>query len=230
MKKLLLAAVLLLGTITMSAANYTNSVGGTAGTMYGFTYKGFVFGVDGLALQLDLGLNLPALAGKSVSKSKGGGITTTEKQDFMFGDFLEFQLNPNIVFQSEISSWGWGSIDWFIGGGASLGLMYLYGDIMYKQNGKWVNSTRQQREDAAKMMGGELKDKDLTYGKFGLNAIGGIELGWKKIPLAVGVDFRPGYGMGFKTDKQKQGGVETKTTDLLHFFDWALVASVRYCF
>ena len=117
MKKLLLAAVLLLGTITMSAANYTNSVGGTAGTMYGFTYKGFVFGVDGLALQLDLGLNLPALAGKMIMKTGNNKM----KYDFMFGDFLEFQLNPNFVYQSEISSWGWGSLDWFIGGGLSLG-------------------------------------------------------------------------------------------------------------
>ena len=231
MKKLLFAAVLLLGTITMSAANYTNSVGGTAGTMYGFTYKGFVFGVDGLALQLDLGLNLPALAGKAVTKTKTTGMgmsnTTTSKSDFMFGDFLEFQVNPNIVFQSEISSWGWGSLDWFIGGGLSVGLLYQYGDIMYKgelTGNEWKTISRQDMKDMGQ------KEKDFTYGKFGLNAIGGIELGWKKIPLAVGVDFRPGYGLGFKTDKQKEGGIETKTTDLLHFFDWALVASVRYCF
>lgn len=223
MKKLLLAAVLLLGTITMSAANYTNSVGGTAGTMYGFTYKGFVFGVDGLALQLDLGLNLPALAGKMIMKTGNNKM----KYDFMFGDFLEFQLNPNFVYQSEISSWGWGSLDWFIGGGLSFGLMYWYGDIMLKGDelelGKSGWNTY-SRSDMEKGMG--FKDKDVTYGKFGLNAIGGIELGWKKVPLAVGVDFRPGYGIGF--NETKMNDVKTKQT--LHFFDWALVASVRYCF
>ena len=229
MKKILFVAALLLGTMTMSAANYTHSVGGTAGTEFGFTYKGFV--TDNMAIVVDFGLNLPSLAGKAVTKTKTTGrgfdAKTTSKSDFMFGDFLTFQVNPNFVYQSEIKSWGWGSIDWFIGGGLSVGLLYQYGDIMYKgelTGNEWKSISRQDLKDAGQ------KEKDFTYGKFGLNAIGGVELGWKNIPLAISMDFRPGYGMGFNTDKETRNGIETKTTNLLHFFDWALVASVRYCF
>ena len=58
MKKTLLAAALLLGALTVSAQDYKHSIGATVGSMYGVSYKGFIFGVEGLALQADLGVKL----------------------------------------------------------------------------------------------------------------------------------------------------------------------------
>lgn len=59
---------------------------------------------------------------------------------------------------------------------------------------------------------------DLPLGKWGINAIAGIEFILNKTPLTIGLDFRPGYGMLFTSNQS------------LHMFDWALAASVRYCF
>ncbi len=54
-------------------------------------------------------------------------------------------------------------------------------------------------------------------GKFGINALAGIELNMNA-PLAVTFDFRPGYALLFV-----QGGQ-------LHAMDWALTLAVRYTF
>ncbi len=55
-------------------------------------------------------------------------------------------------------------------------------------------------------------------GKFGLNAIGGVEYKFSKIPLTIQGDFRPGYGLTFGN-----GGT-------FSYFDWGICASVRYTF
>lgn len=54
--------------------------------------------------------------------------------------------------------------------------------------------------------------------KIGLNAIGGVEYKFAKIPLTIQADIRPGFGTGFGS-----GGAYP-------FFDWASCASVRYTF
>ena len=64
---------------------------------------------------------------------------------------------------------------------------------------------------------------DLSLGKFGLNAIAGIELILVDAPITVGLDFRPGYGMLF-------ANIEDYMPITMHVFDWALAASVRYRF
>ena len=171
MKKILsvLAAVLVAG--GMMAADYTHSVGGVVGGMYGASYKGFIFGVDGLALQADLAVRLTEAATKDGSL----GVYT-------------FEANPNVVYQQPIKSWGFGSLDWYAGGGLSLGLM---------------NS---------------LSVTNNAMGKFGINALAGLEIDFSEQPLALGFDFRPGYGLGFNKDWN------------MSFFDWALAASLRYRF
>ena len=55
-------------------------------------------------------------------------------------------------------------------------------------------------------------------GKFGLNAIGGIEADMTNTPIEFTFDFRPGYAMLFTGE----GAV--------HGLDWALVLAVRYTF
>ncbi len=52
-------------------------------------------------------------------------------------------------------------------------------------------------------------------GKFGINAIGGIEYKFN-IPLTLQADFRPGFGMHFNRD------------NAIPFFDWSFCVGVRY--
>ncbi|MEE0973658.1 MAG: hypothetical protein U0L34_06035 [Paludibacteraceae bacterium] len=63
---------------------------------------------------------------------------------------------------------------------------------------------------------------DLSMGKWGVNAIAGVEFILNNSPITVGLDFRPGYGLLFASQPY---GVITA-----HIFDWTLAASVRYCF
>ncbi len=82
---------------------------------------------------------------------------------------------------------------WFAGGGVNLGMM----------NG--------------------LKDRrGHVDGKFGINALAGVEYKIANAPVTVGIDFRPGYGLWF--------GNYRDVSYNYSFFDWKLAASVRYCF
>ena len=60
----------------------------------------------------------------------------------------------------------------------------------------------------------------MTLGKFGLNAYAGVGYKMNNLPLAFGLDFRPGYALDINVPYEL----------LLHQFDWHLAASVRYCF
>ena len=59
-----------------------------------------------------------------------------------------------------------------------------------------------------------------TLGKFGINAMAAVGYKMNKLPLAFGLDFRPGYAMSINVPMEL----------LLNQFDWHLAASVRYCF
>ncbi len=181
MKKHILFVVLCLATLSLSAQDYQHSIGGMVGSMYGASYKGFVFGVEHLALQADLGVRLEATAAGNKDVSGQASIYT-------------FELNPNVLYQNVIGVFDEGRVDWFVGGGLSLGLCHdLYSNT-------WVDNS------------------DLpTYGKFGFNAIAGAEIVFDA-PVNLSLDFRPGYGVGFNDNYH------------VSFFDWALVASVRYRF
>jgi len=76
----------------------------------------------------------------------------------------------------------------FAGGGLNFGLA---------NNLKWGNS-------------------NTVAGKFGINAITGLQYDLASVPLALAFDFRPGYGMNFGKNN----------TD--HYFDWKIAFAVRY--
>ncbi|MCQ2285547.1 MAG: hypothetical protein MJZ76_01575 [Bacteroidales bacterium] len=57
-----------------------------------------------------------------------------------------------------------------------------------------------------------------NLGKFGVNAIGGLEYKFGNIPLTLQFDFRPGYGLLFNT------------YGTANYFDWGINAGVRYTF
>ncbi len=179
MKKSLVVALMALSTLTISAANYTHSVGAVVGSRNGVQYKGFILGIDHLALQADLGINLLQ------TQFGREGIPSYSESAWIL------EVNPNLVYQSTLATWGFGDLDIMTGGGLSLGMRsnlegYKYG---YLYNGK-----------------------------FGINALVGIELGFNDMPLVLGFDFRPGYGMTFQDEYGRS------------FFDWSLNVGLRYCF
>ena len=74
-----------------------------------------------------------------------------------------------------------------------------------------------------------IKDID---GKFGVNAIVGLEYLFKNCPMAIQIDFRPGYGMLFsfdKTDKYVNQFWSRQLSPWSHF-DWMIGFSIRYTF
>lgn len=207
MKKVILSAMILLGTLTLSAQDYVHSIGVNVGSMYGVSYKGFIFGIDGLALQADLGVRLgttsSAVSGNVTMKANGQSSTKSFSKFDYNPVYFTFEVNPNIVYQQPITDFGWGSLSWFAGGGVNVGMM------------KWADE-----------WGHMNKKENKVGGKFGINGLGGLELGFSGAPLAMSFDFRPGYGLYF--DSEKKDGVETRTT--ASFFDWAMVLGLRYCF
>ena len=224
MKKTFIAAFMLLAAFTVSAQDYTHSIGVNVGSMYGVSYKGFIFGVDGLALQADLGVKLISIAGEATNKPEKGDKSTYSLKDL---PVFTFEANPNILYQSNISSWDFGSLDWFAGGGVSIGFMQQFGTGKLKgDDDKWYDY---KIKDAENSVG---KGKNPIYGKMGVNAIGGLELGFSSVPLALSFDFRPGFGLGWHTEKEKEveGMTTPKTTTTIPFFDWALNVGLRYCF
>lgn len=214
MKKLTLFAALLLGALTVNAGDYKHSIGVNVGNQYGVSYKAFLFDNENLALQLDLGVRLEQTSGSM--KDKYGNLSN--KYKFKDGNIYTFEVNPNVLYQKEFFSFDGGKLSWFAGGGISLGLMGQYGSARMKSdNGSiyWYYNRWIVDENGAKTV----------YGKFGFNAIGGVELKFTKIPLAISCDFRPGYGLGF-WGKKVNG---TKLNSTLHFFDYEIAVGVRYC-
>lgn len=99
------------------------------------------------------------------------------------------ELNPNIMYEKDITK----GFYLFGGGGISLGYSWIY-DLTWSAYTKY------------------------NFGKFGINAIAGGEYKFEKIPLALQIDFRPGYGLLFT--KQPAW----------NYFDWSVCASARYTF
>jgi len=112
-----------------------------------------------------------------------------------FQSFYTCEANPNLMYQAEISSFDAGTLSWFAGGGLSAG-------IMNNLNPKYSR----------------------PIFKWGLNGIGGIELHFSKVPVALSFDLRPGYGMSTHRIKP------TNTTAVGSFFDWKAAIGVRYVF
>lgn len=111
-------------------------------------------------------------------------------------NFYDFELNPNVMYEKNIFK----GLYWFAGGGVSMGY-----------NFKW---------SAMMLFSGYTK-----YGKFGVNAIGGVEYKFNA-PVTVQFDFRPGYGLLFSPYTYKN----KKYFEKEHYFDWGIGLSIRYTF
>jgi hypothetical protein len=100
----------------------------------------------------------------------------------------DFRVNPNMIFQGNIINGGTGTLAFAGGFGFSIG----------EVNDYYYNS--------------------LIGGRFGINALLGIEYISYQSPITLGFDFRPGYGLFFDDYM------------LYHAFDWGLNISLRYKF
>ena len=119
------------------------------------------------------------------------------KMSFWGGLRWGLDVNPNLMYQQPISNIG---LHWFAGGGVSLGYAFRRGghyllDYDYNYRGYY----------------------GYGYGRFGVNAIGGVEYKFK-FPLTVQADFRPGFGLLFRKN------------DTNPYFDWGVAVSARYAF
>lgn len=259
MKKLTFVAAMLLGALTVNAGAYKHSVGLTVGSQYGFEYKTFVG--EHFVVAADLGVQLGQTKGYAWSYTfsnkdaqdafeKYNKASGTENPKFVN---WAFQGAANFAYQGTIADFSAGTLDWFAGGGFSMGMLQMQTFDKYKggypcnmktgEEIKTVGDAWKAMKDLRKVY----KDSDdpkEDYGsknpymfKLGLNAYAGVEFALKSAPLVFGMDFRPGMGMGMKNykgfkfdDPDTHVHYECDQLQSLVFFDWALNASVRYYF
>lgn len=258
MKKSFFVAAMLLGAMTMSAAPYQHSIGITAGGLNGVEYKGFLN--DHVVIAADLGVRLSQSQGMSWAISLSdkdaedafkqmGGKLSDSNNDVKFA-YWTFEGAVNVAYQGTIKDWSAGSLQWFAGGGMSLGMVQFqpFGkyDGYYTQNPKTGKDIK-NAGDAWKAM----KDARKTYNdlssdekkyemnplnfKFGMNAYAGMEFAFSNVPLVLGMDFRPGLGMAINGRKwhdelpEKMAAYECDMIQTNAFFDWSLGVTLRYC-
>jgi len=67
-------------------------------------------------------------------------------------------------------------------------------------------------------------------GKFGANAILGLEFVFKNSPIALQIDMRPGYGMLFNSGDKLNDYFFIPVTNPWSHFDWLIGITLRYTF
>ena len=81
---------------------------------------------------------------------------------------------------------------------------------------------------------GYAKKIDHTYGKFGVNVITGLEFVFKKVPLSIQIDLRPGYGVlsyyHYSDNYADAPMSHYPKSSTLHHFDWLTGFTFRYAF
>lgn len=131
----------------------------------------------------------------ALSLDFGNQFVQTGGEDWPQVDVFSIELNPNLMYEFSSNS----RLHSLIGAGITLGYNWEMGiwHIWYS------GGTR----DDYKYLGNGMKA--------GANVIAGLEYIFK-IPLAVQLDFRPGYGVFIKDNVR------------WHHFDWNVCLSVRY--
>lgn len=127
------------------------------------------------------------------------GLTETVARDRFYGEWVgnpinwdvyDFTLNPNVLYHFALPA----DFKIYVGGGANIGLM------------GGLNQT--------------YATNNPVLGKFGLNAMVGACYCFTGAPVAIALDFRPGYGLSFDSSDRNWA---------CHMFDWKLAFAVRYC-
>lgn len=119
---------------------------------------------------------------------------------FALGDRLALQADLGIKLGMK-NSWNFWSLD-------------LTPNIMHQRE---ISNIRLYWFAGCGFSLGYVFSETVDYGRFGVNAIGGLEYKFN-IPLSLQFDFRPGYGLVFR--EHYNGS----------YFDWSLNLSARYTF
>lgn len=192
--------------------NYTHSVGITVGSSYGLAYKYFF--KDNWALKVDATVN-------------------AYRKDYAFENV---DFNPNIIYQLPIKTFKTCKLDFFAGGGTTLGYSHI---LLY---GRSSNSSLHECVDTYCFL-----DVNGARDAFvwGLNGMLGLEINLA-IPMTIEFDFRPGLGIwaaparcnhSHPVDNKNDNYYNTYADchysgDYLArgFFDWSVNATVSYKF
>lgn len=214
MKKFFLCAMAVGFAVVSYAADYKHSVGLVAGSLNGISYKYFV--TDNFAIQNDLVFGVQASAGSGTvkySSQHGSGKESLDLKHVTFSTF-EFVYNPNALYHLSVAD----GLNLVVGGGLSIGAATPY---------KVTDHEGDEKETYLGYL--RTETGNLAYGgKFGINAFAGLEYQVPNAPVVFGFDFRPGYGLLFKTNTYE--AEDYKVTQCLNMFDWRTSISMRYCF
>lgn len=195
MKKIFLAIVVALFSLNAMAQH---EIGGIVGGMMGASYKYWFNGA--MAIQADLAVGLTQAAYKNISVGQ-----------------YDFTINPNFEYHWALPVQ---NLKIFAGGGINFGLCNSFANsgnaaAAAAAAALWNSGASVGQETWAELEGGGGSSSSVM-GKFGINAIAGLQYDLTSVPLALAFDFRPGYGCSFV--KGTSG----------HFFDWKLAFAVRY--
>lgn len=221
MKKLTFVAAMLLSATIVCAGAYKHSVGLSVGGLNGFEYKTFVG--EHFVIAADLGVRVSQTQGLTISVAALDRDQKSKDKTQSFGDirmaYWTFEGAANFAYQGTIADFSAGTLDWFAGGGISLGVM---------QGAMWDKSNHPSTHDIWDTM---KQDRAFAF-KLGLNAYLGAEFALKSVPLVFGLDFRPGYGESIdrRTDYAAYMDYGADVLESIAFFDWSLGATVRYYF
>lgn len=188
---LFILSVLFAGTFfqTNAQAPYKEGLGATLGTTQALSYKTF-FG-NHFAIQVDLG----------------------SKYCYVYGSHLwTVEVAPNFMFQGRLYKGLYG----FAGLGGSIG--YNGQDCLYIVGMEPGDPGYNPRYDPNNPNSNSITRTSRHNCKAGVNGFFGLEYKFEK-PIAVQLDFRPGYRCVFATHKFAD-----------HMFDWGLNLGVRYTF
>ncbi len=200
MKKLLLVLAVVLSSIGVHAQRYENSVGAVVGTIDGLSIKSFVY--KNLAVQADLFFKYLATGPATAITTIDNKIVARVPVNDMISSYI-FGINPNVMYQTLFANAEHTHIAWFAGGGLSVD----FGQIP---------------------LGDSYFAHETIVGKFGFNAIAGVEWIFKKFPMALSIDARPGYGLFF--DYHTDEITTVNTIFHVHALDWSVACGVRYLF
>lgn len=190
--------------------DYTYSVGVAVGSSYGLAYKYFFRG--NWALKADATSNV---------------FRGVENYPFN-----SFEVNGNVVYQLPLKTFKTCRLDYFVGGGTTLGWASVYESFDDEGRHYCVNQYC------------DIRYYDRAVFVWGINSVLGLEINLH-IPMTIELDFRPGYGLwagaatcghSHKITSDSGNYSRYKSCDYFldytidSFFDWSVNVTVSYKF
>lgn len=188
---------------------YKNSIGGIAGSLSGFSYKGFVS--KHCALQLDFGAKITGISSFTYYPDLESDAVVGHYTNRNLAPLETIEANFSVMFEGKVAK----GFHLFIGGGVSLGMSYnnpignAFLDMSYYNEYNYRNSYTYPQC--------LYRYNEYITGKVGFHNIAGLEYSFN-IPLTIQLDARPGSALLF----------ETIDDGVCLYLDWSVQLSVRY--